>query len=160
MTLRPPRADDARVIWQVLPEIGNLERNSAYAYLLLCTHFADTGIVAEHEGALAGFVLGYRPPVQPSSMFVWQVGVAPHARGHGLGGRMLDEVLARPGCRDVKFLTATVSPDNAPSLALFRGFARRRGLRCEEAACFPAALFPDAHADENLMKIGPLADPV
>lgn len=159
MTLRPPRPDDAAVIWRALPAIGNLERNSAYAYLLLCSHFADTGIVAEHDGELAGFVLGYRPPVQPASMFVWQVGVTPSARGHGLAGRMLDAVLARPACAEVRYLTATVSPDNEGSLALFRGFARRRKVPCEEAPCFPGKLFPETHPDENLLRIGPLAAP-
>jgi len=159
MMLRAPSAGDARDIWRGLPAIGNLERNSAYAYLLLCTHFADTGIVAEEGGRIAGFVLGYRPPVDPSSMFVWQVGVAPEARGHGLGGRMLEAVLARPGCQGVRFLAATVSPDNAASLALFRGFARRRGVACEESPCFPGALFPEPHPDENLLRIGPLAGP-
>jgi L-2,4-diaminobutyric acid acetyltransferase len=159
MMLRAPTAGDAREIWRGLPAIGNLERNSAYAYLLLCTHFADTGIVAEQDGRIAGFVLGYRPPVDPRSMFVWQVGVAPEARGHGLGGRMLEAVLARPSCRNVRYLTATVSPDNTASLALFRGFARRRGIACEEAPCFPGALFPEPHPDENLLRIGPLPDP-
>lgn len=157
MILRPARPDDAAAIWRALPDIGNLERNSAYAYLLLCSHFAETSLVAEQGGEVAGFVLGYRPPVQPTAMFVWQVGVAPQARGHGLAGRMLDAVLALPGCRDVKYLTATVSPDNAASLALFRGFARRHGVPCEEAPCFPGKLFPEPHPDENLLRIGPLA---
>jgi L-2,4-diaminobutyric acid acetyltransferase len=156
VTLRPPRASDGAAIWNLLPEIGNLERNSAYAYLLLCSHFSPTGIVAERDGAVAGFVLGYRPPSDPSAMFVWQVGVAPTARGSGLGGRMLDAVLASPACADVRYLTATVSPDNAASLALFRGFAKRHGVPCEEGPGYPAALFPISHPDEDLLRIGPL----
>lgn len=156
MTFRPPTARDAAAIWRELPAIGNLERNSAYAYLLLCSHFASTSIVAEREGRVVGFVLGYRPPTDPDALFVWQVGVTPEARGRGLARRLLDEVLVRPGCRGVRHLTATVSPDNAASLALFRSLARRRGVPCEEAGCFPAALFPEPHPDENLLRIGPL----
>lgn len=156
VTLRPPRTDDAAAIWRLLPAIGGLERNTAYAYLLVCSHFADTSIVAERDGAIVGFVAGYRPPTQPTSLFVWQVGVAPDARGLGLAGRMLDGVLAAPACRDVRYLCATVSPDNQASLALFRGVARRHRIPCEEATCFPARLFPEPHADENLLRIGPL----
>jgi L-2,4-diaminobutyric acid acetyltransferase len=156
VTLRPARARDAAAIWRVLPAVGNLERNSAYAYLLLCTHFADTSIVAERDGAIVGFVLGYRPPSQHDAMFVWQVGVAPEARGAGLASHMLDRLLANHGCAGVRMLTATVSPDNTASLALFRAFARRRGVPCVEAPCFPADLFPHPHPDENLLQIGPL----
>ncbi len=48
---RPPGPADAARIWRELPEIGNLERNSAYAYLLLCSHFADTAVLLERDGA-------------------------------------------------------------------------------------------------------------
>lgn len=154
--IRAPRASDAGRIWSLIPAIGNLERNSAYAYLLLCTHFAPTSLVAERGDSIAGFVLGYRPPTDASALFVWQVGVAPDARGQGLGGKMFEALLARPECADVRYLTATVSPDNAASLALFRGFARRRGVACEEHTWFPGELFPEPHPDENLLRIGPL----
>lgn len=161
MGFRPPQPSDAAQIWKAIEAIGGLERNSAYAYLLLCSHFADTGIVAEeHDGKggnIVGFVLGYRPPSQPTSLFVWQVGVVPHVRGQGLGRRMLEAVLALPRNQDIRFLCATVSPDNAGSLSLFRGFARRQNVPCEEGPCFPAKLFPEAHPDENLLRIGPLA---
>lgn len=154
--VRAPQVADAAAIWKLLPAIGNLERNSAYAYLLLCSHFAGTSLVAERDGAIAGFVLAYRPPNDPSSLFVWQVGVAPAARGGGLGTLMLDGVLARPACEGVTHLTATVSPDNLASLALFRGYARRRGVACEIGPGFPAPLFPAPHPDEDLLRIGPL----
>lgn len=155
--LRPPQAEDAATIWRLLPEIGDLERNSAYAYLLLCSHFANTGVVALTGGGdLVGFVLGYRPPTQPESVFVWQVGVAPRGRGQGLAGRMIEDVLARPGCADARYLCATVDPGNAASLALFHGLARRRGVACTTTSGFPQALFPERHADEDLLRIGPL----
>lgn len=158
VAFRAPRPSDAAQLWSLVPEVG-LETNSCYAYLLLCSHFADTALVAIDEGAgaagrILGFVLGYRPPTTPDQVFVWQIGVAPAARGTGLGGRMLGELLAR--CADARFLSATVSPDNAASLALFRGIARRAGVDCTESPCFPASLFPSPHPDENLLKIGPL----
>lgn len=156
VTLRAPVVADAAAIWKLLPEVGNLERNSAYAYLLLCSHFAGTSVVAEREQQLAGFVLAYRPPSEPTSLFVWQVGVAPAARGSGLGTRMLDGALAREACAGVTHLTATVSPDNEASLALFRGFARRHGVACEIGTGFSASLFPAPHPDEDLLRIGPL----
>jgi L-2,4-diaminobutyric acid acetyltransferase len=156
-SMRAPRASDAAQIWTSIPAISDLERNSAYAYLLLCTHFAQTSIVAEDDGELHGFVLAYRPPTLPTSLFVWQVGVVPAARGRGLAGRLLQAALDQPACAGVDSLCATVSPDNKPSLALFHGFARRRGVACEVLPCFGADLFPEPHPDENLLRIGPLS---
>jgi L-2,4-diaminobutyric acid acetyltransferase len=154
LTLRPARVEDGRRIWRLLGEVSGLERNSCYAYLLLCSHFADSCVVAERAGELVGFVLAYRPPNDRAALFVWQIGVAPAARGLGLGRQLLDALVALPACRDARFLTATVSPDNGPSLALFRGFARARSVACEEGAGFSAGLFAEPHPDENLLRIG------
>lgn len=156
VTLRAPRERDAAPLRRLLAEVGTLERNTCYTYLLLCTHFASTCLVAERDGKLVGFVLAYRPPSDPESLFVWQIGVAPGARGTGLGRRMLQAALEQPACRDARFLTATVSPDNAPSMALFRGFAKARGVVCAESVGFAAALFDEPHPDETLLRVGPL----
>jgi L-2,4-diaminobutyric acid acetyltransferase len=155
-TLRTPRKEDAAPLRRLLAEVGRLERNSCYAYLLLCTHFATTCLVAEQSGQIVGFVLAYRPPSDPESLFVWQVGVAEGARGAGLARHLLRSLLEQPACRDARFMTATVSPDNAASLALFRGFARARGALCEETRGFCASLFDEPHPEESLLRVGPL----
>ncbi len=154
--LRTPEPRDAANLWHLLGEIGNLERNSCYTYLLLCSHFASSSLVAERKGDLIGFVLGYRPPSEPSAIFVWQIGVAANERGCGLGNKLLLRLLDQPGCRGVDHVTATVSPDNTASLALFRNFAKTLGVAIVERPCFRAALFAEAHPDENLLRIGPL----
>jgi L-2,4-diaminobutyric acid acetyltransferase len=91
---------------------------------LQCTHFADSCIIAEYDGAIAGWVSGYRPPSEPDSFFVWQVAVAPAARGQRLGGRMIEALLDRPSADGVTHLITTVTEDNGPSWALFEGLAR------------------------------------
>jgi L-2,4-diaminobutyric acid acetyltransferase len=144
---------DAGSLWTLLGRVSGLERNTAYAYLLLCSHFASTSLVAERDGAPVGFVLAYRPPSNPNRVFVWQVGVAPEARGEGIAGRLLDALADAPACQDVDELTATVGPDNTASNALFRAFARRRGTTCSVERGYPAALFPAPHADEDLLRI-------
>jgi len=154
--VRPPTERDAAPLWHLLGRTGSLERNTCYAYLLLCTHFADTCLVAEEDGELRGFVLAYRPPASPEDVFVWQVGVAPEARGAGLAGRLLDALIERPACADAAYLTATVSPDNLPSRRLFHALARRRGVPCETSPGFSAGLFAGPHEDEHLLRIGPL----
>lgn len=150
-----PAPGDAAAVWQLVRDAGALDLNSPYAYLLLCSDFRETGVVAPaEEGRLGGFVLGYRRPSAPDAWFVWQVAVAPEQRGRGLAGQMLAWVMDRHP--DVRFLEATVTPSNEASRALFRGHARRYGLDWSEEMAFPKALFPAGdHEDEVRIRIGP-----
>lgn len=156
LRFRKPRPQDGAAMWRLVKALDGLELNSAYFYVLFAIDFADTGVVAEtKDGELAGFIVGHRPPTRPESVFVWQIAVAPWMRRQGLGRRLLDELLARQA-GDCSCLEATVSPDNTASLKLFRALARDRGLDCREQEFMGAALFPNAHAAEHLLRIGPL----
>ncbi|MGH8272719.1 MAG: diaminobutyrate acetyltransferase [Gammaproteobacteria bacterium] len=154
--MRTPRAEDARRVWELINADTTLEGNSAYCYLLLCTHFAESGLIAESDNEIAGFVMAYRPPSDPEAIFVWQVGVAPAGRGHGLGRRMLDKLIGQPANRDTRYLTATVDPDNAPSNRLFAAFAREQGVALQTEEGYGPELFPPGHPPEPLLRIGPL----
>ncbi len=156
MNFRSPTENDGARVWHLLERTGGLERNTCYAYVLLFGDFGDTCLLAEQDGELLGFVLAYRPPSRRDELFVWQIGVAPEARGRGLGSRMLDALLERPGCAGVNFLTATVSPDNEASRRMFAAAARRRGVPFSTHPRFGAALFAEPHLDENQVRIGPL----
>lgn len=159
--LRVPTPEDAAELWYCVRDSGSLDLNSPYAYLLVCSDFADTSLVARDTEGLLGFVAAYRPPRDPDAIFVWQVAVAARARGRGLGQRLLVSLLASDANRTARELTATVTPDNEASLALFRGVARRLGAGCREQERFPATLFPDegsgeVHLPELELRIGPL----
>jgi len=156
-TIRPPRAEDATAIWSLVQKSGSLDSNSPYAYLLLCTDFSEAGAVAEADGEIVGFLVGYRPPTRPETYFVWQIAVADAYRGRGIAPALLDAVLDRMLPLEVKFLEATVTASNAASWALFRGFARHASAPCFEQPAFPSDLFPDgAHEEEVRIRIGPL----
>ena len=151
---RAPRASDAASVHALIGAAGTLERNTAYAYLLLCDHFASTGCVAtDPAGALLGCMMGYRPPERPDALFVWQVGVHPDARGLGVASRLIDEAARRS---QVRFVEATVGTSNGPSDRLFRSFARRRGAPLELHDGYGPELFPGSHEAERLYRIGPL----
>jgi L-2,4-diaminobutyric acid acetyltransferase len=131
----------------------SLDLNSPYAYLLLCSDFADTSLVAERDGELVGFVGAYRPPARREAIFVWQILVA--ETGRGIGTQMLAALLELKGCAGVRYLEATVTPSNAPSRALFTRFARERGVGCREQVAFSADLFPGDHESEVRLITGP-----
>jgi len=155
--MRRPNAGDAAAIWRLVRYCRTLDRNSSYAYLLVCTDFAQTSVVAESAGRILGFLCGYRPPSRPESIFVWQVGVAPEARRDGAAAAMLEELISRDVCRDTRFLEATVTESNVASQALFERFAARHGARVEREPCFDVDLFPEPdHEAETRLRIGPL----
>jgi len=156
VTFRRPRAEDGEAMWRLVKEMGTLELNSAYFYVLFARDFNQTGVVAEtNDGELAGFIVGHHPPARAESVFVWQIGVAPWMRRQGLGRRMLDALVARQPSH-VQWLEATVSPDNAPSMGLFRSYADHLGAECSESDYLGADLFPGGHQPERLFRIGPL----
>ncbi len=157
LRFRTPEPADGAALWQLAKASGALEVNSPYSYILLSDHFADTCVIAELGGKPAGFVSAFISPARQDTVFVWQIGVAPAARGRGLAKSLLAALLERPGCADVQFLEATVTPSNRASEALFRGFARDLGARCEIDTGYPEEIFPGAgHETERCWRIGPL----
>lgn len=163
--LRRPRGSDALAIRNLVAETGVLDLNSTYAYLLLATDFAQTSIVADVAGDLQGFITGYQPPTRPDVLFVWQVAVAQSAQRGGLAAAMLDDLVHRVGSEGggrPLTVEATVAPGNASSRAFFGAFARRHGVPLSEHVHFTADLLDpeQAHEDEPLLRIGPIATPL
>lgn len=153
---RPPVLADASAIWRLVREAGVLDENSCYLYLLLCRDFAETCLVAELDDSIVGFVTGYRPPMRPEVLFVWQVAVAPSARKQRLALRMLLDLVERLRSDGVQNVEATVTPTNEPSRALFRSLARELDAPIEQTEGFQASDFHFAeHEDEDLIRIGP-----
>jgi L-2,4-diaminobutyric acid acetyltransferase len=153
---RPATPADGREMWKFVREAGVLELNQSYAYILICQHFGNTCLVAENDEGMVGFVLAYVPPRQPDTVFVWQIGVARKVRSRGVGQYLLRHLLALDGCRNVRYLEASVTPSNTPSQNLFRTFARKWGVSCRKLPFFPSEFFPEKHEPEFLYRVGPL----
>ncbi|MFE3057035.1 diaminobutyrate acetyltransferase [Nocardia sp. NPDC059239] len=151
----PVLADGARM-WRIAEDSRVLDTNSSYAYLLWCRDFADTSIVAEIDGEIAGFVIGYTRPAWPHILFVWQVAVDQPHRGHGLGVDMLDALLESAAARGATQLETTIAPDNPASVAMFASLARRRGAALTRTTLFTADQFPGGHQPEDLYRIAPV----
>ncbi len=154
---RIPTPSDAAQVRPLIEECKPLDVNSTYAYLLLCSHFASTCVVAESEGRLAGFLSAYMKPDDPETLFVWQVAVSPRARGQRVGSQMLDAAFEREASRGARFVESTISPGNKASWALFESFAQRRGAAYKSADLFlPEDFGAEAHEEECLLRIGPI----
>ena len=155
--LRAPCPEDGADVGALIASCPPLDRNSLYATLLLCSDFADSCVVAEEGARLVGWVSGYRRPVAPADFFVWQVAVAPAARGRGLAGRMIEALLHRPQATGVRHLVSTITAGNGASWALFEGLARRWRAPLERSPRFDRDRhLAGAHDSEWQARIGPL----
>ncbi|MET1754831.1 diaminobutyrate acetyltransferase [Novosphingobium sp. RD2P27] len=156
-TFRCPRPEDGFRIASLIARCPPLDTNSVYCNLLQCSDFADTCVVAERNGEIQGWISGYRPPSAPEKLFIWQVAVDAAARGEGLAGRMLDELLARPAFAGTTMMTTTITEDNAASWRLFGAFARRHGAEVAKVPRFEREVhFGGAHDTEWEARIAPL----
>lgn len=153
---RSARLADGASLWRLVQGTGALEPNTPYAYLLLASDFGQTCLVAEQDGHVVGAVIGYHPPEQPSTAFVWQVGLLRALRGKGMGLELLQRWIALPANQHCEWVTATVASNNAASQALFKRFAALHSAPCEVRPHFTADLFPMEHPPEPLYRIGPL----
>jgi L-2,4-diaminobutyric acid acetyltransferase len=132
-----------------------------YCNLLQCSHFAETCALAERDGAVVGFVSGYLVPGTGDALFVWQVAVAPEARGLSLGRRLMQDILSRPVCRGVRELHTTITPDNEASQAMFSSLARRLDAGVRRRVLFDRERhFGGVHESEQLWVIGPFESQV
>jgi L-2,4-diaminobutyric acid acetyltransferase len=154
VTLRNPDMHDGEPLWQLVQKCPPLEANTCYAYVLYCTHFADTCLVADNGNGFVGYILGYRPPKQPDTLFVWQIGVSENGRGKRLGQAMLRHLVeSLPG---VRYLEATVAPSNRASQRLFQRFAQMMEAQCVVKPFFGKTIFGEqGHEAEDLFRIGP-----
>jgi L-2,4-diaminobutyric acid acetyltransferase len=153
-----PCLSDGPALTALIKRCPPLDENSAYANLLQVSHFADTAIVTrDPAGGLLGAITGYALPEAPHTLFIWQVAVAPEARGEGLALTMLQSLVRRPRVQPFRALTATVTEDNAASWALFHRFAEAHGALLRSGPWLDEhAHFAGAHASEHRLLIEPL----
>lgn len=155
--LRAPTLEDGAAVGMLVREVGTLEANTGYAYLLLSHHFSDTCVVAERDDKLVGCVLAYRLPKDPRVLFIWQIGVAESERGRGLAKKMLHHLARRTHAEGVEFIEMTIAPSNEASNGLFDSFARQLEVPIHRETGFEAHHFgPVGHEEELLVRIGSL----
>ena len=155
-TLRQPIAEDGAAVHKLISECPPLDTNSMYCNLLQCAHFSATSVAAEMNGELVGFISGYIEPEQAETLFIWQVAVGEKARGQGLASQMLEDILQRSTCSNVRFIETTITPDNRASWALFEKLAKKHDTSLTHDVMFDKnSHFSGQHETEMLVRIGP-----
>jgi len=155
--IREPQLKDGKAINMLLQIIPNLDRNSEYLYLLLCTHFSTTCRIALKGPQVIGLCTAYFIPNQEGHLFIWQIGVHPDHTKQGVAGKLLDSLIEGVLLK-VTHIHATISPDNAPSRKLFKTFADRRQLECSWSPFLLETHFIGNHDNEDLLTISLLKE--
>ncbi len=118
--LRPLAPDDYDSIIAVVNDWWGGRNMRDMLPRLFFAHFCRTSFVAECEGELAGFLVGFVSQCVPHEAYIHFAGVHPDYRkrrvGRALYTRFFDEA-QRLGCRTVRCVT---SPLNAGSIAFHR----------------------------------------
>ena len=132
-----------------------LDLNSTYHYLLQSHYFAKTSAVVFYEKELVAFISGFISPLDKKNLFIWQVAIAEQYRGQGLGGRMVDFILANN--RQVEFLETTVTRENTSSRRMFEKISHQLEANLTEKILFESESdFLNQHDSEYLIRIGPI----
>ncbi|WP_323131992.1 diaminobutyrate acetyltransferase [Paenibacillus silvisoli] len=157
LVLRKPTKSDGTAMWHLAQETKSLDLNSVYAYLMMSDMFSDTCAVALEEEKMVGFITGFLQPERANTLFIWQIGVKPGYRKRGIAKQMLLELLKRDENRQVRFLEATVGPNNLASRELFLRLAAELKTECKISEHFSQRLFPTStgHEAELLFRMGP-----
>ncbi len=153
---RTAQPTDGVAVWQMVQQVGTLELNTAYFYVLFCTDFRDTCLVALDGDEVIGAIIGYRQPQDPDVAFCWQIGVMPAWRGKGLAGKMLKAWVELEGNQSARWIKATVAEDNQASQSLFKRLASDLGVNCRVRKYFTTELLPSGHCPEPIYEIGPV----
>ena len=80
-------------------------------------HFHATSAIAESDGELAGFLIGFLSPSQPGAAYIHFVGVHPTLRGNGLARVLYGRFFALAGANARQRVSAITAPQNAGSIA-------------------------------------------
>ena len=140
MTIRPMRLEDWPAVRRIYEEgiatgDATFESSAPSWERWDASHLAIGRLVADVDGEVAGWAAlsGVSDRCVYAGVAEVSVYVADHARGHGLGGQLLEALIAASEEAGIWTLQAGIFPENAASLAIhrrsdFREIGRRERL--------------------------------
>jgi len=117
--IREAKEDEFLHVYNLVSQSPPLEKYFQHFFKIMLRYFSSTCLVAEHQGKLIGWQMGLLSQNDPTTYFLWQVGVHPDMQGRGLGGLLLDAIenkVTELGCTRIEL---TIDPENISSEKLF-----------------------------------------
>lgn len=142
--MRRPTPTDHRAVVAIVDDWWGGRRVRDLLPRLWFDHFAGTSWIAEDgDGRLAGFLVGFVSPDQPTVGYVHMIATSPNVRGRGLGRNLYERFFADVAGRGVREVRAVTWPGNRTSVAFHRalGFEIDAGPGTQRLYGTPA--YPD-----------------
>ena len=152
---REPNVKDAGLIWNLVKNNKPLDENSKYLYVLLCHEFSKTCVVVEQDSEIVGFISTFISPKNPDTLFVWQAVVDEKVRNRGIAKELIYKALSQTES-EIRFIEATVTSTNKPSLRFLQNFAQELDADFIKKSLFSKEILGNEHEPEDLVRIGPI----
>jgi GNAT superfamily N-acetyltransferase len=129
LRIRHAEASDYQPVIAVVDAWWDGRRMADMLPKLFFVHFQPTSFVAENDGRIVGFIIGFVSQTFPEEAYIHFAGVHPEFRKDGLARALYERFFAAVadlGCRTVRCVT---SPVNKGSIAFHRsmGFSAEPG---------------------------------
>lgn len=128
MNIRAVRTSDYTSVISVLNDWWGGRNMSDMLPKLFFVHFQQTSFIAELDGEMIAFLIGFVSQTNPNEAYIHFIGVHPNHRKTGVAKRLYEtffDTVRKYGCDTVRCVT---SPVNATSVA----FHTRMGFEIEE----------------------------
>jgi ribosomal protein S18 acetylase RimI-like enzyme len=119
LTVRAARPADFDTVIAVVDDWWGRPMSDGLPRLFL-DHFSGTSLIAEQDGELAGFLIGFLSPAKPQEAYIHYAAAGPAWRRTGLAGRLYEEFFDRARRDGRTVVKAITSPHNAASIAYHR----------------------------------------
>ena len=150
LILRHPVKEDGLAVFNLIQSCPPLDLNSSYYYFVMCADFGKSSLLSERNGELLGYVSGYVPPEDETTLFIWQAAVSEAARGKGLAGVLLANLIQNWNGL-ITTIKTTISPSNSASQALFIGFAEKNGYSISRSEFLSADDFGNGEHEPEVL---------
>jgi len=128
MLIREIQASDYKKVISVIDEWWGGRHMSDMLPKLFFVHFQSTSFIAEEDGNITGFLVGFLSQTHGNEAYIHFIGVHPNYRKAGVARKLYEvffETVKQKGCDTVRCVT---SPINKTSIA----FHTRLGFEIEE----------------------------
>lgn len=120
LLIRHAEPSDYQPIVAVLDEWWGGRRMTAMLPKLFFVHFRSTSFVAEQDGEIVGFVIGFVSQTFPTEAYIHFVGVHPGFRKGGLARTLYEKFFAAARNLDCRIVRCVTSPVNKDSISFHR----------------------------------------
>jgi len=117
MKIRSVKSSDYYVISPLLNDWWGGRQMADMLPKLFFDHFTDTSFIAEKDGKIIGFLIGFLSQSKSEEAYIHFVGVHPEYRKHKIGNQLYNEFFNAVKPKGVRVVLCVTSPVNKVSIA-------------------------------------------